>query len=75
MILEVNSAPGLRMHVYPSYGKSRNIGEKVINMLYNNSVQNIPVISVTGTNGKQSTTRIISSILIENGILCGYDMH
>lgn len=60
MILEVNSAPGLRMHVYPSYGKSRNIGEKVINMLYNNSVQNIPVISVTGTNGKQQQLELLA---------------
>ena len=71
VILEVNSAPGLRMHVYPSYGKSRNIGEKVINMLYNNSVQNIPVISVTGTNGKTTTTRIISSILMKMGYCVG----
>lgn len=71
VILEVNSAPGLRMHVYPSYGKSRNIGEKVVSMLYNNNVHNIPVISVTGTNGKTTTTRIISSVLMRMGYCVG----
>lgn len=70
-ILEVNAAPGLRMHSYPSEGKSRNVGREVINMMYNNNPKNIPVISITGTNGKTTTTRLISSTLSRMGHCVG----
>ncbi len=46
-ILEVNAAPGLRMHSYPYKGVSRNIGNDIINMMYNNNPKNIPVVAVT----------------------------
>ena len=71
-ILEVNAAPGLRMHSYPYEGVSRNIGNDIINMMYNNNPQNIPVVAITGTNGKTTTTRIINSTLSRMGY-CGTD--
>lgn len=70
-ILEVNAAPGLRMHSYPTKGKCRNVGSEVINMMYNNNPKNIPVISITGTNGKTTTTRLISSTLSRMGYCVG----
>ena len=71
VILEINAAPGLRMHTYPSEGKSRNIGVDIINMLYKSNPVNIPVISVTGTNGKTTTTRLINSTLCKMGYSVG----
>lgn len=70
-ILEVNAAPGLRMHSYPAEGVSRNIGSNIISMMYNNNPQNIPVIAITGTNGKTTTTRIINSTLSRMGYCVG----
>lgn len=71
VILEVNAAPGLRMHSYPYEGVSRNIGNDIINMMYNNNPKNIPVVSITGTNGKTTTTRIINSTLSKMGYCVG----
>lgn len=71
IIIEVNAAPGLRMHVYPEQGEKREIGKEIINMLYDNHVDNIPVISITGTNGKTTTTRIINNILSKMGYCVG----
>lgn len=70
-ILEVNAAPGLRMHSYPYEGESRNIGNDIINMMYNNNPKNIPVVAITGTNGKTTTTRIINSTLSRMGYCVG----
>ncbi|MCR6516127.1 cyanophycin synthetase [Clostridium sp. LY3-2] len=59
-IIEVNAAPGIRMHHHPSIGESRDVGNRIINYLYDGDPKNIPIISVTGTNGKTTTTRLIA---------------
>jgi cyanophycin synthetase len=60
-IVEVNAAPGLRMHVYPSGGKSRPVGEAIVDMLFpKGAPARVPLIAVTGTNGKTTVTRMIA---------------
>lgn len=60
-IVEVNAAPGLRMHVHPTEGKSRDVGTPIIDMLYpNNAPARIPIVAVTGTNGKTTVTRLVA---------------
>ncbi|WP_195265851.1 MULTISPECIES: cyanophycin synthetase [unclassified Clostridium] len=71
IIMEVNAAPGLRMHLNPSKGISRDIGKEIVNMLYNDKPHNIPVVSITGTNGKTTTTRVISHTLSKMGYCVG----
>lgn len=63
IIMEVNAAPGIRMHQYPYIGESRQVGEAIINMMFKECPKTIPVISVTGTNGKTTTTRLIGHTL------------
>lgn len=63
VILEVNAAPGIRMHHFPASGKERNVGRKILDGMFKNNYSNIPVISVTGTNGKTTTVRLISYVL------------
>jgi len=71
-IVEVNAAPGLRMHLKPSYGKSRPVGEDIINMMFPPGEDGrIPVVAVTGTNGKTTTVRLISHLLSETGLRVG----
>ena len=72
-IIEVNAAPGFRMHLSPSGGIGRNVAEYVIDMLYPPGASSrIPIISITGTNGKTTTTRIIAHILRGSGSKVGY---
>lgn len=70
-IIEVNAAPGIRMHHYPYSGKSRNVSGAIIDMLFKNVNQHIPVIAVTGTNGKTTTTRLIGHVLSLGGYNVG----
>jgi cyanophycin synthetase len=71
-IVEVNAAPGLRMHISPSEGKSRDVASPILDMLYpKGHCHSVPIISITGTNGKTTTTRMISHILHNYGLLVG----
>ena len=71
-IIEVNACPGIRMHHYPIKGKSRNVAKAIVDMLFPEEVNcKLPIISVTGTNGKTTTTRMISRILRKSGLVVG----
>ena len=72
-VLEVNAAPGFRMHLDPTEGLPRNVAEPVIDMLYpSGTTTRIPIVAVTGTNGKTTTVRIISHIMKNIGKKVGY---
>ena len=72
-VLEVNAAPGFRMHLSPAKGIPRNVGEPVIKMLYpEGAPSRIPVVAVTGTNGKTTTTRLIAHFAKSVGHITGY---
>lgn len=72
-ILEVNAAPGFRMHIDPSEGLARNVAEPVIDMLFpKGSAGRIPIIGITGTNGKTTTTRLTAHIAKSAGKKVGY---
>jgi len=71
-VVEVNAAPGLRMHLSPSFGKGRAVGEAMINHLYPPGDDGrIPVVAVTGTNGKTTTTRLIAHLFGASGLRVG----
>jgi len=71
-IVEVNAAPGLRMHLAPSFGKPRAIGEAIIDTLFKDGDDGrIPVVAVTGTNGKTTTVRLIAHLLTASGLRTG----
>jgi cyanophycin synthetase len=63
VIIEVNAAPGIRMHTHPAEGEPRNVAAPILDMLYPpGSDCTIPVIAVTGTNGKTTTVRLIAHL-------------
>ncbi len=62
-VIEVNAAPGFRMHLSPAVGQPRNVAKAVVDMLFpKGKTPRIPVVAITGTNGKTTTTRLIAHL-------------
>jgi cyanophycin synthetase len=71
-VVEVNAAPGLRMHLSPSYGKGRPVGEAIVaTMFADGDDGRIPVVAVAGTNGKTTTVRLIAHLLSKDNLRVG----
>jgi cyanophycin synthetase len=71
-IIEVNAAPGFRMHLQPSEGRPRNVARPVIDMLFpKGAPTRIPVLAITGTNGKSTTARMVGHIMRTSGLTVG----
>src|SRR5215216_512259 len=71
-VIEVNASPGLRMHHYPSVGQPRDVGEAVVDAIYPpGAPSRIPIISITGTNGKTTVTRMIGYVLGKTNLCVG----
>ncbi|HYK21687.1 MAG TPA: Mur ligase family protein, partial [Pyrinomonadaceae bacterium] len=71
-VIEVNASPGLRMHHFPSAGLPRNVGRAVVDALFPpNAPSRIPIISITGTNGKTTVTRMIAHVLSKTNLCVG----
>ncbi|GAA3977795.1 cyanophycin synthetase [Hymenobacter antarcticus] len=72
-VIEVNAAPGFRMHIAPTDGLPRNVAAPVVDMLFpRGSTARIPIIAVTGTNGKTTTTRLIAHLVASKGHKVGF---
>lgn len=73
VIVEVNAAPGFRMHASPSYGLPRNVGASVLEMLFpEQAPSRIPIVAITGTNGKTTTTRLTAHIYRQTNKVVGF---
>jgi len=73
VILEVNAAPGIRMHTHPTEGTARNVGTPILDMLYPpGSDATIPILAVTGTNGKTTTVRLLAHLFRNTGHRVGF---
>jgi len=67
-VVEVNAGPGFRMHISPTHGKGRDVGEAVVDMLFPDGGDGrVPITAITGTNGKTTTTRLIAHLLRQAG--------
>ena len=72
VIVEVNAAPGLRMHIEPSAGKPRQVGDAIVEMMFpEGQIGRIPVAAISGTNGKTTTTRLLGHIIAGSGLNLG----
>ncbi|WP_426059495.1 cyanophycin synthetase [Hymenobacter sp. B1770] len=72
-VIEVNAAPGFRMHISPADGLPRNVAAPVVDMLFPpGATARIPIIAVTGTNGKTTTTRLIAHLVASKGYKVGF---
>ncbi|HTN76919.1 MAG TPA: cyanophycin synthetase [Pirellulaceae bacterium] len=73
VVVEVNAGPGLRMHLEPSAGKGRPVGEAIAEMMFTpGDDTRIPIVTVTGTNGKTTITRMIANVLAASGKTVGF---
>jgi cyanophycin synthetase len=73
VIIEVNAGPGIRMHTHPAEGEPRNVAAPILDMLYPPGTEStIPVIAVTGTNGKTTTTRLIAHLFRVSESVVGF---
>jgi cyanophycin synthetase len=73
VIIEVNASPGIRMHTHPDVGLPRNVPGAILDMLYPQGARaTIPVLAVTGTNGKTTTTRLIAHLFRHAGRVVGF---
>jgi len=71
-LIEINAAPGLRMHLFPAEGQRREVGEAIVGYLFGGETGRIPLVTVTGTNGKTTVTRLIASAFTAAGYKTGY---
>ncbi len=72
-VIEVNAGPGFRMHLAPTHGLARNVAGNVVDMLFPQGTPfKIPIIAVTGTNGKTTTTRLMAHIVRNMGYKVGF---
>ncbi len=72
-IIEINAAPGLRMHHYPAKGKSRDVAAAIVDYLFPGTADGrIPIVTVTGTNGKTTTVRLLAHMLKQKYDTVGY---
>jgi cyanophycin synthetase len=72
VVVEVNACPGLRMHLQPSSGTPRPVGEAIVDMLFPGAnTGRVPIAAVTGTNGKTTTVRLLSHLMRQKGHTVG----
>jgi cyanophycin synthetase len=71
-VIELNAAPGLRMHTHPTDGCPRDVGGAIVEMLFpEGAPSRVPVVAITGTNGKTTTTRMVGAAFAEAGRTVG----
>ncbi len=72
-IVEVNAAPGFRMHLEPTQGRARNVAQPFVEMLFPVDANfELPIVAVTGTNGKTTTAKLIAHTLKCGGSAVGF---